>query len=372
MRISTSLKHDVWHDLKEGGSYEWWYFDAIDEKNDLSIVAIWFCGFPFSPYYIQRYNKWVDHGKNGKSFPNPLEHTAFSFNMYYKGKEVINFIKEGDASLFKSSKDTPYAKFENNFFYYDEKENCYVLEFDFQMPARRKQVKGRIVFSISQFDQNYDISDYSYGQSEHSWILVSPKANTSGEIVMFDGIKNKLQKYKFDGRGYHDHNYGRLPMNTDIEKWYWGRAHSKDLDIVYYIITYKSQAQAPFAFLMAVEKDKMIVLDNSFNMLENGHQRNFFVPPYSKELTLSNEAITFNITHDNGLDIGPFYLRFNSTFKLKTKEGIDISLSGISEFLNPGSIDSTFVLGLIKSKIWRQGNHSLMYNLYNFVFRFME
>ncbi len=372
MRISTSLKNDAWHDLKEAGSYEWWYFDAVDEENDLSLVAIWFCGFPFSPYYINSYNKWVAEGRNGKSFPDPLEHTAFSFNLYSKGAEVINFIKEGNSNLFASSKESPYAKFESNKFYYDDEENRFVLEFDFQMPSRRKQVKGKIVFSMSHNGQSYDLSEFSYGQTEHAWVLVSPKADVDGEIIVFNGIKNKLKKYKFLGKGYHDHNYGKLPMNTDIEKWYWGRAHSNNIDIVYYIISYKSQQQEPFVFLMATENDKLLVLNNEFTLSENGQEKSFFVPHYSKKLTLSNDRIEFNITHDKGLDIGPFYLRFESSFELKIKDGSELNMKGISEFLHPGSIDSGFVRGLIKSKIWRHGNNSLMYNLYNFIFRFLE
>lgn len=372
MRISTSLQHDVWHDLKEAGSYEWWYFDAVDEKNDLSIVAIWFSGFPFSPYYIHRYNKWVASGRNGKNFPNPLEHTAFSFNLYSKGTEVINFIKEGESSLFESSKENPYAKFEQNTFYYDAEKKSYVLEFDFQMPARRKQVKGKIVFSISTFDQTYDISEYSYGETQHSWILVSPKANVEGEIVVYNGVKNKLQKFNFIGNGYHDHNYGTLPMNTDIEKWYWGRAHTNNIEIVYYIISYKNKQHEPFAFLMAIENDKIVVLDNNFSLSEDGHKKNFFIPHYSQTVTLTNQDISFTVSHKQGLDIGPFYLRFKSNFSLKMPNGKNIEMNGISEFLDPGSIDSSFVRGLIKSKIWRQGNHSVMYSLYNFIFKFLD
>jgi hypothetical protein len=88
MQILSSLQSDIWHNLKEPGSYEWWYFDAVTDDERYSIVAIWFSGFPFSPYYLQRLRAWKQNGSklngvsNGSKYdpplPNPLEHTAFS------------------------------------------------------------------------------------------------------------------------------------------------------------------------------------------------------------------------------------------------------------------------------------------------------
>jgi len=58
MNISTDASQDCWHDLREPGSYEWWYFDAEDDAQGISVVCIWFAGFAFSPYYMQHYLDW--------------------------------------------------------------------------------------------------------------------------------------------------------------------------------------------------------------------------------------------------------------------------------------------------------------------------
>ncbi|NTW49452.1 MAG: carotenoid 1,2-hydratase [Chlorobiales bacterium] len=371
MHISTSLEQDVWHDLKEAGSYEWWYFDAIDEQQKYSFVAIWYSGFPFSPYYITRYNKWKANGANGKGLPNPLEHTAFSFNFYENGSEVINFIKEGESHLFETSSEKPYVRFEQNEFSFDEQSQSYVLKLAFEMPSRRKMVRGEVRFSICDFHTQANVSAHSV-DSYHSWILVAPKAEVTGSFEIYDGLKNKLERVSFNGNGYHDHNYGTVPMNTHIENWYWGRAHSGDLDLVYYIITYKQQVHEPFTFLLTIENDNAVVLENRMALTEHDQERNLLSPRYGKRVSLSNQDIRLMIDHKRILDTGPFYLRFESEFELHYSQGRTLKISGISEFLHPDRINSGVVRNLIKSKIWRDGKSSMMYTLYNFFNRYME
>jgi len=372
MRISTSLDQDVWHDLKEAGSYEWWYFDATDEDQNCSFVAVWYSGFPFSPYYSNRYTQWKANGANGNGFPNPLEHTALSFHFYQDGTEVINFIKEGGSHLFKSSTEKPYAKFEKNDFFYDENEHSYVLTLDFEMPSRKKSVKAEVRFRVCPVQPVENISDYSAGESNHSWLLAAPKADVFGRFEIYDGVKNRLAMVDFKGKGYHDHNYGTIPINTDIENWYWGRAHSHDIDLVYYIISYKNQAQEPFIFLMATDRDDVLVLENRLQLSQSDREPNFFVPRYSKTLRLSNQELEFTVQHQKGLDIGPFYLRFESSFHLALQGKPPIELHGISEFLHPDRVNAGVIRHLIKSKIWREDSYSMMYTLYNFFNRILE
>ncbi|ACF13646.1 hydroxyneurosporene synthase [Chloroherpeton thalassium ATCC 35110] len=372
MRISTSIDQDIWHDLKDAGSYEWWYFDAKDEDQNCSFVAVWYSGFAFSPYYINRYNQWKANGSNGKGFPNPLEHAAFSFNFYQNGNEVINFIKEGGSHLFESSTEKPYAKFEKNEFFYDETHRCYVLKLDFEMPSRKKSVKAEVRFRVCPIQIDRNIAAYSAGESSHSWVLVAPRTEVFGQFEIYDGLKNRMARVAFKGKGYHDHNYGSIPINTDIENWYWGRAHSHDIDLVYYIISYKHQIHAPFIFLMAIDKEEVLVLENRLQFSESQSEQNFFVPRYSKTLSLSNQELQFTVQHQNGLEIGPFYLRFESTFQLVLQGKPPIELRGISEFLHPDKVDSGVIRHLIKSKIWREDNYSVMYTLYNFFNRMLE
>ena len=53
---------------------------------------------------------------------------------------------------------------------------------------------------------------------EHTWVCAAPLCDASGTVTLPDG-----KSISFSGSGYHDHNFGQLPLSiTDI--WYWGRA----------------------------------------------------------------------------------------------------------------------------------------------------
>ncbi|MCS6988212.1 MAG: carotenoid 1,2-hydratase [Chloroherpetonaceae bacterium] len=372
MQILSSLQADVWHNLTEPGSYEWWYFDAVADDERYSIVAIWFSGFPFSPYYLKRLRAWKQSGaKNGASFPNPLEHAAFSFSLYADGVEVVNFIKEGDAALFEASTEKPFARFERNWFAYDEIRNCFVLRLDFEMPARKKRVKAELRFT-PKMELDDDLGELSSGEGEHAWILVAPSMDVKGEIHVWDGLKNDERNIAFRGSGYHDHNFGRAPMDAHIENWYWGRAHSKKHDLVYYIISYKDQSREPFTFLYLAENGKPLILENRLTIIEHELEQNLISPRYGKRLTMESGDCRFSIEHLKCLDTGPFYVRFYSRFALNLQEKGGVAMTGISEFLHPERLTSGIVQNLVKSKVLREGRLSVMYALYNFFNRFLE
>lgn len=381
MQILSSLQFDIWHNLKEPGSYEWWYFDAVTDDERYSVVAIWFSGFPFSPYYLQRLRAWKQNGSkpNGASsgskydppLPNPLEHAAFSFSLYADGVELLNFIKEGDATLFDASSEKPFVRFEQNRFVYDELRNRFVLHIDFEMLARKKRVKAELYFT-PKVELAQDLGELSSGTGEHTWILVAPSMDVCGKLDVWDGLKNESHKIVFQGNGYHDHNFGRVPMDTDIENWYWGRAHSKKYDLVYYIISYKDESREPFTFLYLTENGKTIILKNRLSITEHELEQNLISPRYGKRLTMDSDDCHFSIEHLKGLDTGPFYMRFHSRFVLNLKEERGVVMTGISEFLHPDRLTSGLVQNLVKSKVLREGRLSVMYTLYNFFNRFLE
>jgi carotenoid 1,2-hydratase len=196
--------------------------------------------------------------------------------------------------------------------------------------------------------------------------------DVSGKIDVRDGLKNESHHIAFQGNGYHDHNFGRAPMDTDIENWYWGRAHSKKHDLVYYIISYKDDARQPFTFLYLTENGKPLILNNQFKITEHEVEQNLISPRYGKRLSMESEQCRFSIEHLKGLDTGPFYMRFHSRFVLNLENERGIVLTGISEFLHPERLTLGIVQNLVKSKVLREGRLSVMYTLYNFFNRFLE
>jgi carotenoid 1,2-hydratase len=363
MQISTSITEDVWHDLKVAGSYEWWYFDALSRSEKYSFVAIWYCGFPFSPYYVHRYNRWNSGRRGSPSQPLPLEHTAFSFNLYVEQNEVINFIKESDHNSFAASKTSPEGRFEKNHFAYNAAENCYDLAIDFIMPTKKRKVSARLTFRV--MPTSYDVGNLSSGERFHNWVLAAPKCSVTGTLDVTNLSDRTTEHIDFDGSGYHDHNFGTVPMETDIQDWHWGRVHSGAIDLVYYNISYKDASRQPFRFLMFSENDKLLFSSNQLGSTTRNYSRKLWLR-YPERLTMTGSDLQFEAHQLNVLDNGPFYMRFLSEYKL-VFGGKHYNFKGISEFLRPERITSSIVQNLVKTRVWREGSWSAMFQIQNFL-----
>ncbi|MEI8032794.1 MAG: carotenoid 1,2-hydratase [Chlorobiaceae bacterium] len=370
MNITTELIQEVWHDMRDPGAYEWWYFDAEDPSSGLSFVLIWFSGFPFSPYYTDHYERWRSNGANtDSSAPLPSDYSSFSFQLYENGIETINFIKEGRNGLFESSRSQIGVRFEKNSFTHDALRDEYRLEVDFTFPARQKEVKAEIVFASKRRISFEKKDGNNCGEVPlHQWLLSVPKADVTGKIRIRDTRSGELQQIPVKATGYHDHNLGMRPMQEYVSRWYWGRAFSGPFDLIYYVIFFRNNRYKPLTLLLLHDNttDSHRVLD-SVSFSEKSYSRGLFAPLHSRELGLHAEDVSLCIRHDRVLDSGPFYLRFSSAISLNVDNRTFDGIRGISEFLNPNRLQSAFLRLFTRSRVWRDGEPSVMYRSYNSV-----
>ncbi|TLU51238.1 MAG: carotenoid 1,2-hydratase [Chlorobium sp.] len=365
MNITTELSQEVWHDLQGAGAYEWWYFDAEDKASGLSIVIIWFSGFPFSPYYTSHYEKWKNQITSDA--PLPSNYSGFSFQIYENGREIVNFMKEGRSGLFESSRSDIGVRFEKNLFAYDALKDAYSLEIDFIFPVRQKAVKASFLFSSCRRIQYEKKDGNNAGKvPRHQWLLSVPKADVEGMIHIVEQSDGSVRTIPFNAIGYHDHNFGDLPLQEYLARWYWGRAFSEYYDIIYYVTFFKNNEYQPLVLLVLHDNStgKVTVLDE-VGFKESRFRRGLFSPLHSRELELQYENIRLNIHHNQVLDAGPFYLRFASAISLQINGKEFNGINGISEFLNPVRLQSRFMRFFTRSRIWRDGERSVMYNSYN-------
>ena len=365
MNISTELDRDVWHNLQEPGSYEWWYFDAEDREQGLSLVCIWFVGFAFSPYYMEHYLNWR---KTGSDPPKALDYAAFSFQLYENGRESVNFIKEGHASLFESSGNDIEGRFEDNRFYYDSHKQAYVLEIAFDFPARRQKVTAKLIFSVR---HNYSYRKFDANNNgkvpHHEWLLTLPRADVSGSLILEDTLKKRSRTITVRARGYHDHNLGLMPMHEYINTWYWGRAFSDKYDLVYYVIFFKNSGYKPLALCMLQDNvTRKLTVHDGLGVEASGLRRGLFAPLHSRSLRFAREDFRIDIDQKQVLDSGPFYLRYGSDIVFRRDGQDPVELRGISEFLNPGRLKLPVLRFFTRCRIWRYGVDSRMYDSYNF------
>ena len=366
MDITTDSSQEVWHSLDDPGSYEWWYFDAEDEHQGLSLVFIWFDGFPFSPYYMRHYDQWRARWR--KESPRPGHYAGFSFQLYLHGREVVNFIREGNDAEFVSGPSGVSVRFENNRFDYDASNDQFLLSVDFTFPARWKRVRGTFTFRPRhRFDYRRRHDCLGNGAHRHQWFLSVPKAEVDGELRIDGHPPGSSSSFRFSGRGYHDHNLGNVPMHEYYDRWYWGRVLAGRYDIIYYVVYFRDRSCAPLALTLVNDNEtgRQQIFDQ-LSFREERRRRGVFAPLHGRMLKFEADGFSMQVGHQQVLDSGPFYLRFASEFSLRVN-GADVhGAAGISEFLNPAALSSPIMRFFTASRVWRDGEHSVMYRYYNF------
>jgi carotenoid 1,2-hydratase len=366
MNITTDPLQEAWHRLDAPGSYEWWYFDAEDDVQGISVVCIWFAGFAFSPYYLSHYEAW----KRGRRVdqPNPMDYAGFSFQLYKDGREIVNFIKEGSRELFAAEDGGIGVRFEGNRFVYDPLRDEYRLSIDFAFPARDRSVHASFSFRPQhRFDYRLDTEVHDGVDFRHQWVLSVPKAEVLGVLDIRSLASGKREVLQFRGRGYHDHNLGIVPMYESIDRWYWGRVFSDRFDLIYYVVFLHGGRTKPQAVMMVHDHQKGIhSVYDEVTVSEKRFTRGLFAPVHGKILRLEAAAVSVEIRHDKALDTGPFYLRYTSTLSLKSGAERFSDVHGISEFLNPAPLNAKVMQFFTASRVWRDGKRSMMYFLYNF------
>lgn len=366
MNITTDSAQEVWHKLVKPGAYEWWYFDAEDQQQDISVVFIWFSGFAFSPFYMRHYDQW--RGRQRPDSPRPDQYDGFNFQLYEKGREVVNFIKEGRDVLSGLNTEGIGIRFERNGFSYDQDRDEYQLSIEFEFPVRHLKVKGTFTFRPTHRYEYRRKNDCHPGNGHHhEWLLCVPKADVDGALSIEGPGSGEQRTVSINGPGYHDHNLGSMPMHEYFKRWYWGRAFSERFDLVYYVIFFRSQRCDPLAVFMLNDNEngrKQVVEEVRFS--EKILKRGVFAPLHGRLLKLESERVNIGISHRQVLDAGPFYLRFASDFSVSVDgERVD-GMSGISEFLDPSALTSPLMRFFTASRILRDGETTAMYRYYNF------
>ena len=60
-----------------------------------------------------------------------------------------------------------------------------------------------------------------------AWLPAVPYGRVEGQLI-YDG-----QAHPVRGSGYHDHNWGNVPLSGVIDHWYWGRAHLGEYTLIF-------------------------------------------------------------------------------------------------------------------------------------------
>lgn len=331
MELTSDVVVDIARPKGAPGSYEWWYFDAGDDKGAYHVVVILYEGCPFSPRYMRSYEKRPDHPSAFAS-----QHPAVSISIYHHGEPVYYSMTE--FSPFDSEFNQHKLKVRiGNHSMEGMVENgqlAYSLRLDERLPD------GTHLNAILRFTSptpNPGLWNGEAGSpgSGHAWNLPQPASKVKGVIsINRDGRKEK--PIVFEGTGYHDHNIGFAPMRTEFEEWYWGRVHFNEGTFVYYMVR-TAAGWSRNAWWLTV--DNQSVVSKATAVQSDATLHNAFGLGADTRFLFTFPDKFVRITMRKTVDSGPFYYRFLSDAEVEDPSGELLErTNGISEYIHPDRI----------------------------------
>lgn len=351
MQVIFGPEHFNPHLTGKPGSYEWWYFDFIDNKNEYSAVVIFLTGNPFSPEYNISVDKSDPEATSKK--PNPLDFSAISVNIYLKQRVVYRTLFEFSKDSFSVIDDESFTKIviDSSSILLDKKTGIYNIDINYNSGKFGEKLRAEMTFKplLSLKDQ----LKVDEGKSKylHYWMPSSPVCDAEIKIVSYKGDRRK--KIELTGLGYSDHNWGFEPMFKGIEDWYWGRVISGDFCLIYYYVVYDKSSSEKFSKVLLFEKDKLVYTHLDFPF-EIRNSRNYWLLKYAGIVKGNSEAMRFKCSSNELVDNGPFYVRALAEFDVEFngKKIIEKEI-GFNEYISPKRLKSSFLKNFVNLRIKR-------------------
>ena len=348
-RFCSSIAEDVYHQSEAPTAYEWWYFDAVSDDGRDALVVIFLDNFIFSP----RYNKHcASSSKEKMRFP------AVAFCYYRDGRPVYRAINEFSADDFDADTNRPACRVGESRFEYEETPYGarYILNLDLLLRGNRK-----LAASLEWLSIEHDLlpaPENVNAQNAHFWNLVSPRADVTGKISLFEANEKRPEVFQFRGTGYHDHNRDMRWLPASICDWQWGRAHFANATAVFY--RYKeTDSETAATQLFLIRENRLNAYDSAFSAA--GSRRHYFGIKYPRDLEfLSANDVSLSVKQNKIIDASFFYLRFLSEMRLDCGDGKIHETVGITEHLAPAALRRRWLDWLVNMRIGRNGKGSFL------------
>lgn len=214
------------------GRFEWWYFDAHMDDGSTVVAVIYTkphgnVNIPCTPQV-----------KLIITTPDGIAHLNVE---NFKESDFSASSEKCDVRVGRNRLTGDLKKYNIHFEVGDKKAD---LEFTRVVPSWRPGV-GKCYF----------------GKELHNylgWIVPVPYGTVSGSI----NYNNKEHKVK--GSGYHDHNYGNIPLSKIIDNWYWGRLKIADYNCIFFqFVASKKYGHDKLPLFMFAKGKDILIQDGS-------------------------------------------------------------------------------------------------------------
>jgi hypothetical protein len=189
------------------GSYEWWYFDAHLEDGSSLVIGFYTKNpitpdHPLEPYVTMQLDRPGEPTRSLQCRATKEQFRASSDNCD---------VHIGDNSITGRAPDVPYT------IHFAADDVVVDAVLTPQVPSWRPAT-GHVFFG--EHDEHF-----------FAWLPSVPQGTVELDLTM--GSRSE----HLQGIGYHDHNWGDVPMPRLINHWYWGRAQAGPYSIIASYVT---------------------------------------------------------------------------------------------------------------------------------------
>ena len=329
--------HGEWLRRTPGG-YEWWYFDAVSEDGAWALACIWFLGNPFSPFYRLAARREA---------ADPFVHNALFFALSQHGRlHAYHFTRFPRAEIQADETRPATLRFGPNDLSADN--GHYSLRLADEN-ANGRRLAADLTFA-SPILSAAGGTDWDAGERDHFWLPAAPACRVTGRIVLQEAHNPGAETLFFSGRGYHDHNWGRLPFAADIRDWYWARASLSDTRaVIAYHVDYH-RPRPPARHLLLFDGGDLVRHDPQAQVALHRPRLNVFGTRYAAHLDVRSGDLAASFSLGRRLDSAPFYIRALCRADL-TLGGARETGTGMAEYFRPRPLSSALVASATKARI---------------------
>jgi carotenoid 1,2-hydratase len=358
MNLLSGVNQDFHRVQKSPGAYEWWHFDATDEKTDTSFSLEFFAGNLFSAYYQDSLKTYWQKTKSPLTItgataaknitPNPMDYCGVAFRIFHQDNLVGESLEEFSGKFLKASDRFSAVKLGPSRFNWDEGGNPASYVITVQSPLRNAKGYLRARLFFTPLVNEIPSLPPPEIPSTHTWVLAAPLCHVEGTLQWCDASGDVKKEEGFVGKGYHDHHWGTVPLDRFVKSWYWGRAFIGEKTFIYSAQTPINENEKVESVVLALEKGEFASINRTSEAQLGGQRRNFFWLPYAEKLSFTNLS-QLRINHNLILSDGPVSLIFKDNIESKTS-GIAIKGSGISNYLYTPRLSNRFFFPMLKAK----------------------
>lgn len=316
--VPNPVSPDYSHQVRMPGGYEWWYFDAEDPRTDTQVVAIFLHGFVFHPGYLRSHARFL---KNPTRHPPALpDHFPCMYLCVYRnGRILYQFMNQYSPEHYQADSEQLDVRIGPNRLIGQSEGLLLNLsgipwELTWQGPKtfHQRRLQGQLTFvpTFSHAPAERIFLSRPMTGADHHWIIANPHCSVRGTLRLLEHNQEQ-ERIDFDGRGYHDHNFGTGPLGPGLKRWIWGRAILDRRVLTFHYAVPQHRTLPDEVHL--IEATEQAFRELEVQRIEsdwNGWSHLGLRYPKKLAFYTSNwPGVTLDLTNPRLIDVAPFYMR---------------------------------------------------------------